>query len=202
MSEYVWNELLNDTDREVIKKGGYGKQRGFGRMPALIVNDIEPELVGLNMPIAKQLSEYPMGAGERAYKAADNILKLVAEARKKKIPVVYTKYTGKELMPFLHIQPEDEVIEKICDSAFFETNLQGRLVDYGIDTIIVTGAGTSTAGRATAVDAVTRNYNLGFVEDALFDRMKASHKTACLDVWMKFGDVVSAKEVLAYFSRM
>lgn len=202
MGEYVWSDMLTQTDNTVIKKGGYGKQRGFGHKPVLFVIDMEPELMGSNKSIMEQMEEYPFGAGSRAYKAADNINDLIDLARVRNIPVIYTKHIGKEISEVIHKNQNDYVVDKEADSAYVGTMLQKKLIELNVDTIIVTGAGTSTAARATLVDSITRMYNVGFVEDALFDRIKASHKTACLDVWMKFADVVTTAKVADYFKNL
>lgn len=202
MSSCIWRNLLTEVDCTVIQKGGYGKQRGFGKKVALFVIDMQKDLVGLDKPIKEQITEYPMAAGERAYKSLKQIKKIIIAAKEKKIPVIYTKYKDGEFIPELDEKDADYIVNKECDSAFYGTALQGFLVENNIDTVLVTGAGTSTAARTTAVDAITRMYSLGFVEDALFDRITASHKTACLDVWMKFGDVVEADSVVDYIEKM
>ena len=95
--------------------------------------------------------------------------------------------------------PTEMIIPKSYASAFYGTPLQSYLVKLGIDTVIIVGGSTSGCCRATAVDAVTRNYNLGYVEDCLFDRISISHKAALLDVWMKYGDVINSDYVKEYF---
>lgn len=202
MSEYVWDDLLNDTDRIVIKKGGYGQARGFGKYPVLLVLDMELELLGENKPIIEQIDKFPLGAGERAYQALSNINRIINIARKNNVLIIFTKHKGSELYKGLQSERTDIVIEKENDSAFNVTPLQEILIEHGIDTLFITGAGTSTAARATLVDAVTRMYNAAFVEDALFDRIMASHKTACLDVWMKFADVIKTQEVEDYLIKL
>lgn len=202
MSEYVWDDLLNDIDRTVIKKGGYGKARGFGKYPVLLVLDMELELLGENKPIMEQISRFPLGAGARGYQALENINRIINVARKNDVPIIFTKHKGSQLHHGLQREKTDIVIEKENDSAFNVTPLQGILIEYGIDTIFITGAGTSTAARATLVDAVTRMYNAAFIEDALFDRITASHKTACLDVWMKFADVIKTQAAEDYLVKL
>jgi len=66
------------------------------------------------------------------------------------------------------------------------------------DFAIVTGVSTSGCVRATLVDGITRGFNAVVVEDATADRVKTSHKTALLDIWMKYADVDTTDVVAEY----
>lgn len=196
--EYIWDDMLDDTDRTVIRKGGYGKSKGLGRSPAVLVLDMESHLPGEVKEESEAYSRFPPGAGERGIRVLHNINRIIDTARENNVSIVFTKHRGSRLCQDLHKEQGDAVIEKENDSAFSGTSIQGVLTDCRADTLLIMGAGTSTAARATLVDAVTRMYNAAFVEDALFDRIMASHKTACLDVWMKFADIADTKQILKY----
>jgi nicotinamidase-related amidase len=222
---YVWDDLLTEADRAVIAKGQYGQKRGFGKKPVLLVIDLQSNYTGANKPIEEQLDQWPSGAGEKAWQALECILKVRDSARENNIPIIYTRNVQQgstlfdsfatktkrnqtkyldgapeaDLLPCVQPNDNEVVINKGYASAFYGTPLESYLTKLGVDTVIIVGGTTGGCCRATAVDAVTRNYNLGYVEDCLYDRMEISHKIALLDVWMKYGDLVTGEEVERYF---
>ncbi|KKM10112.1 hypothetical protein SY88_15865 [Clostridiales bacterium PH28_bin88] len=221
----IWEDLLTDVDRLVIEKGGYGKSRGLGKKPLLLIIDVQYNYVGENVPIEQQLDKWPSGGGANAWTAVGNIQRIRAAAKEAGVPVFQSRNVQKKTMSFdgfstktnrdqskyldgrpeaqiiKELEPgEDEmVIDKAYASVFYGTPLQSYLVKLGIDTIIIVGGSTSGCCRATAVDAVTRNYNVAMVEDAVYDRIQLSHKAALLDLWMKYCDVMDTQQILDYF---
>ncbi|MBE6544146.1 MAG: isochorismatase family protein [Ruminococcaceae bacterium] len=222
---HIWEDMLTDDDRAVIEKGHYGQPRGFGKKPLLLIIDLQPNYIGADKPIAEQLDEWPSGGGEACWRGVEKILSLRDVARECNVPIFYTRNVQNatnlfdsfatktkrnqtkyidgapeaELLDCVKPLPTEMIIPKSYASAFYGTPLQSYLIKLGIDTLIIVGGSTSGCCRATAVDAVTRNYNLGYVEDCLFDRITISHKAALLDVWMKYGDVVMSDYVKEYF---
>lgn len=222
---YVWEDALTETDRLVIEKGGYGQQRGFGSRPALVIIDVQYNYVGDNVPIQDQLDRWPSGGGEAAYRAIDKIVKIREAARDAGVPVIYTRNVQKKTIAFdsfaskakrdntkyidgrpetnivKELEPADHelVVDKSYASVFFGTPFISYLVKMGVDTLILTGGSTSGCVRATAVDAVTHNFNVGVVSDAVYDRISLSHKAALLDLWMKYCDVPDSDSVISYF---
>lgn len=220
-----WDDVLTDTDRIVIEKGGYGQLRGYGKKPLLLCIDLQPNYIGADVPIEQQLDEWPSGGGARAWAAVRRILSLRDAAREAGVPVFYTRnvqhgtaafdnFAGKrsrdnakfidghpcsDLLSCVVPLPEEMIIPKSYASAFYGTPLQSYLTTLGIDTVIIVGGSTGGCCRATAVDAATRSYRPVCVEDCLFDRIEVSHKAALLDVWMKYGDVVDSEDVKDYF---
>jgi nicotinamidase-related amidase len=220
----VWNGLLTEMDELVIVKGGYGRARGLGGKPLLLIIDVQYNYVGSDQPILEQLQEWPSGGGSEAWKAVRNISAVKQAAKACKVPVIYSRNVQKHTLAFdgfgaktvrdqtkylegslgvqiiseLKPDPDDLVIDKSYASVFYGTPLQSWLVKLGIDTLIIVGGTTSGCCRATAVDAVTRCYNVAMVEECLFDRISVSHKVALLDLWMKYCDVVSRAEIQKY----
>lgn len=220
----IWEDLLTDVDRLVISKGGYGKSRGLGKKPLLLIIDPQYNYVGEDKPIEEQLDQWPSGGGGLAWAAIRQIATLKAAAVKAGIPVFYSRNVQKQNLTFdgfstktnrdqskyLDGRPEvqivselapsesDLVIDKAYASVFYGTPLQSYLVKLGIDTILIVGGSTGGCCRATAVDAVTRNYNVAMVEECLYDRIGLSHKAALLDLWMKYCDVINLDEVTNY----
>lgn len=223
-----WDDVLTDTDRIVIEKGGYGQPRGYGKKPLLLCIDLQPNYIGADVPIEQQLDEWPSGGGARAWESVRRILSLRDAARAACIPVFYTRnvqngttafdnFAGKrrrdnakfidghpcsDLLACVEPLPGEMIIAKSYASAFYGTPLQSYLTTLGIDTVIIVGGSTGGCCRATAVDAATRSYRLVCVEDCLFDRIEVSHKTALLDIWMKYGDVVDSENVKDYFETL
>ena len=224
----IWNDALTVTDRTVIEKGGYGQTRGYGKRPILLCIDLQPNYIGADVPIEEQLGQWPSGGGAKAWEGVRRILSLRDAAREAKVPVFYTRnvqnstalfdnFAGKrkrdntrfldghpdsDLLPCVQPLPGEMVIPKSYASAFYGTPLQSYLNTLSIDTVIIVGGSTSGCCRATAVDAASRSYHLIYVADCLFDRIELSHKAALLDIWMKYGDVVTSDDVKAYFSQL
>jgi maleamate amidohydrolase len=94
--------------------------------------------------------------------------------------------------------PQDIVIGKQKPSAFFGTPLLGYLIQFGCDTLIVTGTTTSGCVRATVVDGFSANYRVVVVEDGCADRSQASHAINLCDMNAKYADVVGSSEVINY----
>lgn len=222
---YVWEDALTEIDKLVIEKGGYGQKRGFGKKPVFVIIDAQYNYVGENKPIEDQLEEWPSGGGEDAWNAIDKIKKLKKLAESKKIPIIYTRNVQKkttnfdsfavkakrdntkyvdgnpasEIIKELIPNETDLIVDKSYASAFFGTPFISYLIKMGVDTLILVGGSTSGCVRATAVDAVTHNFNVAVVEDCTYDRIQLSHKAGLLDLWMKYCDVVKSEEISEYF---
>lgn len=222
----IWDDLLTPTDRAVIENAGFGKSRGFGTSPMLVMIDCQYNYIGADKPIAEQQEEYPAGGGEGAWRAIRTIEGLLDIARTIDIPILYTRNVQKRTIRFdsfagksawdhsrtlddapgsrivteIAPRPEDLVLDKSYASAFYGTPLVNYLVGLRVDTLIVTGVSTSGCVRATAVDGVTRGFNVAVVADATADRIEASHKVALLDLWMKYADVIGSSDAAAYLN--
>lgn len=224
---HVWDDLLTDQDRQVIAAGGYGKTRGLGTSPALLIIDAQYNHIGADAPILEQQKEYPAGGGEGAWAAVRNIEPMLAKAREVGAPVIFTRYCfsergarfdafatkrGKSIDRFIdgapgtrvieELTPRDNelVIDKVHASAFYATALTSYLVKLGVDSLIVCGVSTSGCVRATAIDAVCNNFNVAVVEDAVADRIEISHRITLLDLWMKYTDLLTTAEAIEYFA--
>lgn len=224
----IWDALLTETDRLVIERGGYGKSRGLGKKPLLLIIDPQYNYMGENVPIEEQLHKYPSGGGSTAWNTVEKVQALKAMADALNIPTIYTRNVQKKTTQFdsfalkanrdqsnyidgsfgtqiveeLLPNDEDIIVDKCYASAFFGTPLISYLVKLGVDSLIVVGGSTSGCVRATIVDAVTHNFNVAIVEDAVYDRIELSHKAALLDLWMKYCDVIDTEQVLTYFDTL
>jgi nicotinamidase-related amidase len=223
-------EILSDQEREIVKRGKWGKQRGLGGRPCLLVIDAQHNYVGSNAPILEQMDQWPSGCGAKAWEAVPKIKTLLETARRKGFIVIYTRQVqkdlsirqrfdsfgtkierahqdyvdgakGTEIIEALAPQDDDLVIDKSYASAFFATPLISFLVKLQIDSILFMGGTTSGCIRSTVVDAAARNYNVGVVMDCVFDRIEVSHRAALLDIWMKYGDILTFEEALGYLKK-
>lgn len=91
MAENIWDKFLTERDRQVFEAAGYGARGGFGRRPALLVVDVNYGFVGDKPePILELIKRWMNSCGEDGWKAVAVIKKLIAVARTKGIPVIYT----------------------------------------------------------------------------------------------------------------
>lgn len=72
---------------------------------------------------------------------------------------------GVEIFDGLAPAPGEHVIKKHRYSAFFATDLDLILREWGIDTVIVSGTTTENCCHATARDAMFHNYRVAFLSD-------------------------------------
>jgi maleamate amidohydrolase len=222
-----WEESLTDGDREVIERGGYGKRRGFGTAPALLLIDCQYNHIGADRPILDQIGEWPAGGGAAAWDAVRRIEPVLARSRERGVPVIFTRYCysrrsarfdafsrkrGRSLDAFVDgapgteivdpLAPRDDelVVDKVHASAFYATALLSYLQGMRVDTLLVAGVSTSGCVRATVVDAVSNNFNAAVLEDCVADRLALSHRASLLDLWMKYSDVIDSAEALDYLA--
>ena len=224
----IWDDVISERDRAVIEKGGWGKSRGLGNSPCLMIIDAQYNYVGEDKPILEQQDRWPTGCGAEAWAGIRGIKELIAVARSREIPIIYTRQIQKKTLAFdsfarkadrkgesfleghrgVEILDEiapmegDLVVDKGYSSAFYGTPMVSYLNGLGVDTILMTGGTTSGCLRATTVDAISRNYNVAVVEDCAFDRIKISHKVSLFEMWMKYCDVISLKEALEYLASL
>ncbi len=223
-------EILSDQERDIVARGKWGKERGLGKRPCLIVVDAQHNYVGEDAPILEQMERWPSGCGARAWKAVPKIGELLEVARGKNVPIIYTRQVqkslsirerfdsfgakierrhedyvdgarGTEIIDELSPKDGDLIIDKSYASAFFATPLISFLVKLRIDSMLFMGGTTSGCIRSTVVDAAARNYNVGVVMGCVFDRIQISHRAALLDIWMKYGDIFTFEEALEYLKK-
>jgi nicotinamidase-related amidase len=65
------------------------------------------------------------------------------------------------------LDERDVVVEKNKDSGFYETALEERLKELGVDTIAITGMQTQICVQTTAADGFFRGYNVIVPSDAV-----------------------------------
>ncbi len=149
---------------------------------------------------------------------------LVAEARRRGVPVVWTRHgyadaaeAGPflELRPFLEegglrrgtwgwelydeldVQPEDPIVAKNRLSAFFNTNLEDVLRDLGAETVLIAGVLTNQCVAATSKDASFRDLKPIVVEECTGTTLPHLHEPAIEMMKVGWADVRSVEEALA-----
>ena len=201
-----------------VRHEGFHGRAGFGRRPALLVIDVNVGFTDPASPLVCELDSVVAAIG-----------RLLDEARRAQIPVVYTtvSYTEGdrtaaaafiekvpalltleagsrwvEIDPRVAPLPHEPVLNKLFASAFFGTALSSLLAAAGCDSVIVTGASTSGCVRATAVDALQHGYRPLVPRDAVGDRNPSAHEANLYDIDAKYGDVVSVDEVVAHLEEL
>jgi len=196
------------------------KKMGFGVRPAVLVVD---------MTYAYFDSDSPLGYGaDSGWKAVEHLQTLLAEARKKDVPIIYTKSAplkmkkqelkglGRKhthskasvensrmgtIVDELAPTEDDLVIDKFRASAFFGTPLISYLIFHRIDTLILTGTSTSGCVRTTAAEASSYNYHIIIPQECVFDREPLWHEVTLAVLGQKYADVVPSQEVVSYLQK-
>ena len=233
MSEPMWNRFLTERDKQVLAASGLGVRQGFGKRPALLVVDVSYDFTGDKPePILESIKRWSNSCGAEAWEGIKAIQRLLAAARAKDLPVIYTMGTrrpdnwdsgswswknsrlgerqttrgsnlpGHAIVAEIAPQPRDIVIDKQKASAFHGTALVSYLTLLGADSLIVAGVSTSGCVRATVVDAHSNNYRVAVVEEGCFDRSQASHAINLCDMHAKYADVVKLDEALAFIGTL
>src|SRR5829696_1635758 len=151
---------------------------------ALIVIDVQNDFIAEGAP-------YESSAGREMI---DDLNRLIAACREKRIPVIFTAHShrpdgtdlgavrhihpltaegkalkggteGVALYPKLDVANTDYVIGKRRYSAFFATDLELLLRNLGVDTVIIAGVATNVCCESTTRDAYFRDFKVIFLED-------------------------------------
>ncbi|OMP66257.1 isochorismatase family protein [Domibacillus epiphyticus] len=228
----AWEKFLTNQDKDVFGEAGYDVKAGLGKKPAILIVDVNYAFCGDKPePILESIKTWRNSCGMAAWEALPHIQNLLATARDKHIPVVYTtgkdlrddgfdaggwrrknsrasegkaavNIRGNEIMKEIEPIPSDIVIEKLKPSAFHGTPLLGYLVDLGIDSLLICGTTTSGCVRASVIDAFSYNFKVGIVEECTFDRGEASHAINLFDMNAKYADVVNIEEASSYLKSL
>lgn len=198
-------------------QGVFDGRIGFGSRPAVLVIDF------IN---AYTTPGSPLYAPD-VVTAVRETVDLLALARRKDVPVIYTKVlynknyrdggifvqkvpvlkTLVEGEPLAEIVPElppaenDVILVKQYASAFFGTPLAASLTALGVDTVILTGCSTSGCIRASAVDGMQYGFRVIVPRECVGDRHPGPHEANLFDINAKYGDVVSKQEVMTYLQQ-
>jgi maleamate amidohydrolase len=201
-----------------VRFEGFHGRGGLGRRPALLVIDVNLGFTDPASPLVCDLEDVVIAIGRllgEARRAAVPVVyttvsydegdKVAAAAFIDKIPALLTLEAGSpwiEIDPRIAPQPGEPVLNKLFASAFFGTPLASLLTAAGCDSVIVTGASTSGCVRATVVDALQHGYRPVVAREAVGDRNPAAHEANLYDIDAKYGDVLSLDEVVAHLQEL
>ena len=207
-------EAIDQMNQYYVDRGIFQGKFGYGTRPAVIVVDFA---LGWT-------DESYAGGTARLDSPVENTARLIAVARQKDIPIVYTtspyrpegadqpfksaadesskyrEWDARAVEIDARVAPSapDLVIEKENASAFFGTHLIGYLTQLKVDTVLITGCSTSACIRATATDAKSYRLKPVIVSDCVGDRSAAAHVFTLADIQARFADVVSLDDSLEY----
>jgi nicotinamidase-related amidase len=95
------------------------------------------------------------------------------------------------------VAPDDYVIDKPRNSAFFSSGLGSLLQALDVRSLMMGGVTTSMCVESTARDAGQRDYRTFVVRDACGDFAQARHDASLDAIAFGFGRVISHNEALA-----
>lgn len=229
MSNRVWDSFLTPRDRKVFATAGFADPVGFGARPVLLIVDVTYAFCGDRsraVTVAARLQR--TACGKEAWAAVAVIAPLIALAREKGVPLIYTTHRRRpdqwdrgltlrknrraaagpapgdsgvdpdDIVAELSPKPADIIVNKVRPSAFFGTPLSSFLTQLRADTLIVVGGTTSGCIRATVTDAFSHGFRTAVVEDGCFDRGEASHAINLWDMHAKYADVVPSATAADY----
>ena len=232
MAGRIWDDVVPERDRVVFAEAGYGAIGGFGQRPALLVVDVTYDFCGdrPDEPILESIKRFRNSCGEMAWEAIPHLQTLIAAARARRLPIVYTHATprpdivraggwarknsramapteisarmGNDIVAEIAPEDGDIVIKKDKPSAFFGTPLISYLIAMKCDSVIIGGVSTSGCVRASVIDAFSNNLAVAVVEECTFDRLDVSHKINLFDMHGKYADVVNLEETVRYLESL
>jgi ureidoacrylate peracid hydrolase len=156
----------------------------------------------------------PLLEGRRLY---EPIGRLVKSARESRTPVIWVcdehlptdrefekrsvhclqGSWGAEIVSELEPDVSELRIPKTRYSGFFETDLDRRLRQQGIDHIILTGVVTNICVRSTAHDAFFRDYRVTVPVECVAATSEREQESTLYDLDTHYGTVAGLEEVLA-----
>jgi len=132
---------------------------------ALLIVDMQVNMLDEEMPIYK------------GREILTTLADLIARARTQGIPVIYVRHNGGpgepdepqtpgwEIHPALAPNPGELIVDKTTPDTFASTDLQDKLTELGIETLVIAGMQTDMCITATTQSAVAFSYKTILVED-------------------------------------
>jgi maleamate amidohydrolase len=200
-----------NSEPAIFAQQHFGQRMGFGRALGLLIVDF-----------TRAFNDAKVFGGGNISAAVANTVPLLAEARRRGLPVAHTQivYAGdgsdknvhtlkvprlltltpdnplSEFVPELKPKAGEIVIRKRLPSAFFGTDLSGILMARGVDTLLIAGCTTSGCVRASTLDAMCHGFRPMVVRECVGDRAAGPHEASLFDLGQKYADVISLDEAL------
>ena len=191
------------------------------RKRAVIVIDMQNDF-------CDQDGVYPRHGMDRSMvaKMIPNLVRLVSEARRKDVPVLFVKTVyesaeelgivgerrpflmkeglrkgswGSDIVLELKPRPEDIIIEKKRFSAFYQTRLDEALREIGANELIVTGVLTDVCVESTVRDAFFRDYYTVVPSDSVASYRQETHDASLKIMGLVFSKVLGSAQVIETF---
>jgi ureidoacrylate peracid hydrolase len=159
-----------------------------------------------------------------AQEMVPRLARLIDEARRAALPVVYVRTThsewtdtpswlfrksqqktldtcregtwGAEFYDGIAPLPEERVVIKHRYSSFINTDLNTVLRARGVESVLVTGVATNVCVETTARDAYMFDYYVTLVEDCSAAYTRAAHEGTVENIRNHFGLVASSQEIV------
>ncbi|KAH8899997.1 putative N-carbamoylsarcosine amidase [Thozetella sp. PMI_491] len=202
---------------------GFGNRMGWGSRPVLLLIDVCKAYWTPGSPL-------DLTAHKPSAESPEVMKRLVAAARKAKVPVVWTavEYADGEMrdaglfwqksknldvwkvgdtrgfndyLDGLVPEQGDLLIKKKYPSAFFGTTLATDLKCMGADTVILGGVSTSGCVRASTLDAMCNGYRPMVVASACGDRSDEIQNANLFDLNAKYADVVTEEDAIEHITK-
>jgi nicotinamidase-related amidase len=173
--DYCWRAYVSDEVREIYS--AYVRERAVGPRPAMLV--VHPG----------------EAATSGAWQAPAE--KLLQAMRARSRPVLHSVPPHARPLDALRPAGTEAVVARPCESAFFSSDLDRALRAAGAASLVVCGAPSSGAVRATAVEGKSWGYAVAIAEETVGDRSPFLHAIALFDMAHKYADVMSLEELLA-----
>jgi nicotinamidase-related amidase len=174
--DYCWRDLLTE-EMATIYAAYHRERRVAARSVVLVVHPGE---------------DFHPTTGDWHGAAAQ----IVAAARGTGLPILHSIPPGNLATARLAPQPRDAVMTRTCDSAFFFCNLEAVLTRLDANGIILCGAPSSGALRASTIEAKSYGYHAAIAEEATADEAALLHKMALFDLAHKYADVMAVDELI------
>lgn len=107
----------------------------------------------------------------------ERINTLAGILRELKNPVIFIQHDGTrmgefvknstewELLDQLQVHPGDISIDKYANDSFYQSELQGKLEEYHVKELLITGCATDFCVESTIQSALTRDYTIKVIAD-------------------------------------
>ncbi|XP_058728326.1 nicotinamidase 2 [Vicia villosa] len=148
-----------------------------------------------------------------------NLNTTITLCRRASIPVIFTRHSHKspsdhgmlhewwsgdliidgtveaDLMTSLNRKGDEMVVEKSTYSAFRKTGLEEKLVEMGVDEVIVTGVMTNLCCETTAREAFIRGFRVFFSTDATATSDKDLHEATLKNMAYGFAYLIDSHKL-------
>lgn len=217
--DHCWKDVIDADTLKVYEC--YRRDTFVGEKPAVLAIDLYNLVYeGGPRPPVETTAQHYNTCGQFAHAAIEPTKKLLAAARRAKLPIFYcTQETRPQNRPWgvgstrslvkldpsvfgiyheFTPAPEDVVITKQRASIFQGTPIVSHLNYLGIKSLIVCGESTSGCVRASCVDAYSLGYHVSLVAECTYDRSALIHKVNLFDLAHKYVDVMHVDEVVGH----